>query len=275
MRVVSIASHRLVEVLESLCPTSMAEGWDNAGLLLPPPSRDHAVRAVLLCIDLSEAVLEEAARAGVGLVVAYHPPIFTPQKRFDPESARDRTLLRAIREGVAVWSPHTALDAIPGGVNDWLAEGIGPGERSPIHASASVPEGFEGAGAGRLLQLSPPTVLSVIVARLKEHLGLAHLRVATAPTHAGGVPITSVALCAGAGGSLFAEVDRASLYVTGEMRHHDVLARLAEGSSVILSEHTHTERGYLPRFAHLLDERLEGAVEILVSARDRDPLVVV
>jgi dinuclear metal center YbgI/SA1388 family protein len=272
---VPIACHRLVEVLESLCPTGLAESWDNVGLLLPPPNREQAIRTVLLCIDLSEQVLEEAAQAGAGLVVAYHPPLFSPQKRFDPGSARDRTTLRAIREGIAVWSPHTALDAIPGGVNDWLAEGIGAGEVEPIHDSASVPEGFEGAGAGRLLQLSPPTVLSVIVERLKEHLGVSHLRVAMASTHAGGVPITSVALCAGAGGSLFAEVDRADLYVTGEMRHHDVLVRLAQGSSVVLSEHTHTERGYLPRFAHLLDERLEGAVEILVSARDRDPLVVV
>jgi len=115
-------------------------------------------------------------------------------------------------------------------------------------------------------------LLAEAVTRLKAHLGLASLRVATAGTHAAGTPIKRIAVCAGAGGSLFEKVHDADLFVTGEMRHHDVLAKLRAGSSVILSEHTHTERGFLPEFGRRLQSLAEGAIEVLVSERDRDPL---
>ncbi|MEI9950126.1 MAG: Nif3-like dinuclear metal center hexameric protein [Pseudomonadota bacterium] len=136
-------------------------------------------------------------------------------------------------------------------------------------------------GAGRLLELDTPISMSEAVKRLKAHLELASVRVATAGTHAAGTPIARIAVCAGAGGSLFERASRsaagekardADLFVTGEMRHHDVLAKLRAGSSVILSEHTHTERGYLPEFGRRLESLAEGRLEVLVSERDRDPL---
>jgi len=127
-------------------------------------------------------------------------------------------------------------------------------------------------GAGRLLQLDAPISLGEAVTRLKTHLELATVRVATAAIHAAGTPIARIALCAGAGGSLFEQVHDADLFVTGEMRHHDVLAKLRAGSSVLLSEHTHTERGFLPEFARRLQSLAEGRIEVLVSERDQDPL---
>jgi putative NIF3 family GTP cyclohydrolase 1 type 2 len=62
------------------------------------------------------------------------------------------------------------------------------------------------------------------------------------------------------------------VYVTGELSHHAVLARLAAGSSVILAEHSSSERGYLPKYAQKLAELADGALEVLVSERDREPL---
>jgi putative NIF3 family GTP cyclohydrolase 1 type 2 len=79
-------------------------------------------------------------------------------------------------------------------------------------------------------------------------------------------------LCAGSGGSLFESVRGVDLFVTGEMRHHDVLAKVRAGSSVILAEHTHTERGFLPELAQRIRELAAGELLVLVSARDADPL---
>ena len=129
-----------------------------------------------------------------------------------------------------------------------------------------------GVGAGRLLELETPISLSEAVTRLKAHLELASVRVATAATHTAGARIARIAVCAGAGGSLFEKVHGADLFVTGEMRHHDVLAKLRAGSSVILSEHTHTERGYLPEFGRRLEALADGQIEVLVSETDADPL---
>jgi putative NIF3 family GTP cyclohydrolase 1 type 2 len=101
------------------------------------------------------------------------------------------------------------------------------------------------------------------------------LRVAASSAHAAGALISRIAVCAGAGGSLFETVHDADLFVTGELSHHGVLAKLRAGSSVILSEHTHTERGFLPEFARQLEQAAEGAIEVLVSRRDADPLCTV
>jgi dinuclear metal center YbgI/SA1388 family protein len=127
-------------------------------------------------------------------------------------------------------------------------------------------------GAGRLLQLDTPITVNEAVARLKAHLKVPTLRVASSSAHAAGAPLTRVAVCAGAGGSLFERVNGVDLFVTGEMRHHDVVSKLQQGASVILSEHTHTERGFLPEFGQRLSELARGALEVFVSERDRDPL---
>ena len=80
-------------------------------------------------------------------------------------------------------------------------------------------------------------------------------------------------MCAGSGKGVFEQAPGFDLYVTGELPHHSVLALLAEGASVVLGEHSSSERGYLPhRLARRLAERAEGALEAIVSEVDREPL---
>jgi dinuclear metal center YbgI/SA1388 family protein len=252
-----------VGLLDRLAPPELAEEWDNVGLLLAP-SRSRPIERVLLTIDLTEAVLDEALEQHVEAIVAYHPPIFTKLKRLVPDDARQRVLLRAIEQGLVVYSPHTALDAVSGGVNDWLAAAFESSSKRAI-----LPRGdAEGVGQGRFVELAEPIALDLIVARVKAHLGIAAVRVAASARHAEGGPIGSVSLCAGAGGSVLSEAP-ADLYLTGEMRHHDVLAAVERGSSVILCEHTNSERGYLAHFAELLQDQ---GLAVRVSKRDRDPL---
>lgn len=117
----------LIEAVESIAPPSYAESWDRVGL--------HVGRAeselrgpVLLTIDLLEPVLDEAIELGAGMIVAYHPPIWDALGRVTGATPKERIVLRAIESGIAVYSPHTALDAAPGGVTDWLCEGVSGGE---------------------------------------------------------------------------------------------------------------------------------------------------
>jgi dinuclear metal center YbgI/SA1388 family protein len=261
----------VLALLERLAPLNLAEEWDNVGLLLEPSAAaQRPIARAFLCIDLSESVLDEALGAGADFLIAYHPPLFRGLKRLRASTAEDRVLLRALEAGLAVYSPHTALDAAVGGVNDWLASAFGPGRCTPLVAPQAAPNAE--FGAGRLLQLDTPISVMDAVARLKAHLGVATLRVATSGTHAAGTPIARIAVCAGAGGSLFEKVRAADLFVTGEMRHHDVLTKIRQGSSVLLSEHTHTERGFLPSFARRLEAAAEGQLQVLVSQVDADPL---
>jgi dinuclear metal center YbgI/SA1388 family protein len=373
-------SRTLAEIqscLERIAPLHLAEDWDNVGLLVEPSGGlSRPIRHALLCVDLGEAVLDEALSSNADLVVAYHPPLFKGLKRLRASSPEERVLVRALEAKIASYSPHTALDAASGGVNDWLARGLGPGKSSPLAphtgeatefklvvfvprshltelrsalsrelgagqignysecsfelegkgsffgSDAATPAVGErgrlefveevrlemrcergalrdlerviaahhpyeepawdvypltrvtppSVGAGRLLELAQPLSLEGAVERLKAHLALPTLRVASSGRQTAGAPIQRVAVCAGAGGSLFERVSGVDLFVTGEMRHHDVLAKLRAGASVILSEHTHTERGFLPELGQRLAELTGGELAITISTRDADPL---
>jgi dinuclear metal center YbgI/SA1388 family protein len=123
--------------LESFAPPSLSESWDNVGLLLGADG--WAAARVLLTIDLTERVLEEAIAARAGLVITYHPPIFAPLKRITDAPGKERIVLGAARAGVAIHCPHTALDACSGGVNDWLAEGLGRGDVRALGPHEALP----------------------------------------------------------------------------------------------------------------------------------------
>lgn len=113
----------LIRAVESIAPPSLAEPWDNVGLILG--DRSAALRGpAMLTIDLTDAVASEAIEHNAGAIVCYHPPIFTPIKRLTADSARGRVLLRVLDAGIAVYSAHTALDAAAGGVTDWLMSAI-------------------------------------------------------------------------------------------------------------------------------------------------------
>lgn len=256
----------LLALLEQLAPLNLAADWDNVGLLLEPSeAAARSFERLFLCIDLTDGVLSEALELHADFIVAYHPPIFRGLKRLRASRVGERVLVRGLEAGVAVYSPHTALDATPNGVNDWLARGVGSGRCTPLVPDATRSD----AGAGRLLELDTPTSLHDVVSRLKAHLAVETLRVAEQEN---AKLITRVALCAGSGGSLFERVHGVDLFVTGEMRHHDVLDKVRSGSSVILAEHTHTERGFLPELAQRIKSLANGRVQVLVSARDADPL---
>ena len=116
------------EAMNRIAPTQMAQDWDNVGLLIGDP--DTPVERVLLCIDLAEPVLDEAARHHCGMVVAYHPPLFKAIQKLTPATAP--IVWRAARMGMAVYSPHTALDVAPGGTNDVLADMLGLVDCEPL-----------------------------------------------------------------------------------------------------------------------------------------------
>ncbi len=370
----SISWSELVDVLESLAPLRHAESWDKVGVQIE--GRKRRIREAYLTIDLTEAVVDEVVSSGADAVVTYHPFIFDPLTALRRDDPKGRSVLTLVEKGVSVYSPHTALDTAPGGVNDWLAEAFPKAKVEPLMATSEHPRGqemklvvftprkavpalraglgavglgviglydlcafgvegtgsFRGApecrpavgragrleeveevrlemvmprsamrdavdvigrlhpyeepafdfyelaprplkdvGAGRWVRLPRPLSLATVVKRVKEHLGVAHLRVSEAP--AGAKRISTVALCAGAGGSVLAKT-KADLWLTGEMRHHDVLAASERGIHVVLSEHTHTERGYLPRFKARLDAACAGRVRWRVSRRDSSPLRV-
>jgi dinuclear metal center YbgI/SA1388 family protein len=127
----------IVRILEQIAPTHGAESWDNVGLLAGDPQQ--TVSRILLTIDYTAEVAAEAKRLGCELVISYHPPIFQPIKRLTSPSL----IFDAIRNGIAIYSPHTALDVADGGTNDVLADAIGIIDRQPLRATSGQAGGYK------------------------------------------------------------------------------------------------------------------------------------
>ncbi|MBQ8337335.1 MAG: Nif3-like dinuclear metal center hexameric protein [Bacteroidaceae bacterium] len=104
-------------------PLPLQEGYDNAGLQIG--LTDAEVTGVLLCLDVTEAVIDEAVASGCNLIVSHHPLIFSPLKRITGRSYVERCVMKALRNGVAVYSSHTNMDSANGGVNHRIAEILG------------------------------------------------------------------------------------------------------------------------------------------------------
>ena len=119
----------LLTALADIAPLHLAEPWDNVGLLAGDP--DQPLTRALLTIDMTATVVAEACARNCQAIVAYHPPIFRPLKRIDSASP----LALAIRSDLAIYSPHTALDAAEGGTNDVLADAIAMTSRAPLRLS--------------------------------------------------------------------------------------------------------------------------------------------
>jgi len=252
----------VVDILREIAPLELAADWDNTGLLVEPRAGRRRVARVLLCIDLTAAVVAEARSQRCDLVVAYHPPIFQGLKRVLASEGRQNVIAQVLAADLAVYSPHTALDAAPGGLAEWLAEIVVGGE---------APKEMRVCGDGdygRVVMPARALPFRTLVQRVKKACGLKLLQVAR-PDRAK-ANVRSVAVAAGAGGSVL-RGSGAEVWVTGELSHHDALAAVANGVSVVLAGHSRTERPYLRVLQKRLARAFDGDLLVRVSRADADP----
>lgn len=131
-----------------------------------------------------------------------------------------------------------------------------------------------GHGYGRLTTLDQPMTIQDVVRLIKSHLKLIFVRLALGYGKTTASHVQTIALCAGSGGSVLRGV-KADLYLTGEMSHHEVLDAVQNGTSVVLCDHSNTERGFLAILRQTLDVLFENRINIQISCVDRDPLEIV
>lgn len=268
--------------MERIAPVRLAEQWDNVGLLIesPLPPKPGANR-ILLTNDLTTAVTDEALRTQTSFIVTYHPTIFRPLRSLTLSKPLQANLLRCAANGISVYSPHTALDSVHGGINDWLGNGIvtslppKPNDE-PGKVSVLSPDKIDdaGGGLGRLVTLPSPITMMELQERIKKHLKLQHIQVAYPDGRTGEeADVRTISICAGSGGSVLVGT-KADVYWTGELQHHEVLASIASGHYVVLCGHTNTERGYLPTLGkRLLDELKVESNELQTSDPDAASLL--
>ena len=256
----------LLAVLEEIARPSLAESWDNVGLMVGDPQQE--ISKVLVSLDPSEEIFAEAEDKGCDALVTHHPLIFKPLQAIRTDQVSGRLLARALVAGIGVIGCHTNLDKVAGGVNDILATELGLAESRVL---AEDPAGGE-VGFGRIGNLAEPVSFQEFIDRLLDVLELATVKVA------GPVPdrIERVAVCGGSGSELamFAAEAGAQVFVTGEVKHST--ARWAEdaGFCVIDGGHFSTENLVVPALVQALVNGLEKqglAVEVIATEVQKSP----
>lgn len=113
----------IIEAIELLAPLSVQESWDNSGLQVGDPNA--LVKAALITIDVTEAIIDEALALGCGLIIAHHPLIFSGLKRLTGKSDVERAVIKAVQNNIAVYSAHTNIDLVSEGVSHKMAQKLG------------------------------------------------------------------------------------------------------------------------------------------------------
>ncbi len=243
-----------VAQMERIAPKALALEFDNPGLLIEP---DHAeISRVLVALDCTKAVAEEAAEWGADLVLTHHPLFFHPVSKLsysDPATVAACVLLR---HGIGLFAAHTNLDAAPGGVNDTLCSLFDIREAIPFDE-----------GVGRVGQLKEPETLQSLVKRAETILGT-QVRFSGDPEQA----VSRVAVMGGSGGSSVAAAAEqgADVLLTGELKHSDVLDAQMLGLSLIVAGHYETETVVLEPLMKRLQNDCFG-VQYQLSRTDGSP----
>ena len=248
----------IIAGLETLAPGRLAEDWDNVGLQVGHPQ--WPAGRVLVALDPTPAVVEEAIRDGAHAIVTHHPLLFRPLRNLNLATVTGALIQRLIEKRVAVIAAHTNLDSVPGGINDVLVEMLSLKNISVLQPVADDAR----AGLGRVGQLPQPLAFETLVGEIKARLGLSHLRYAGQPEK----HVRRVAVCSGSGGSLvnlFLD-SPADVYVTGDVRYHDAREIEAHRRGVIDIGHFESERIIVRHLAQRLTEwlthkGLEAAVQ--------------
>lgn len=206
---------KLLQQFDEFWHRAAAEEWDRVGLTVGNPESD--VTRILVSVDLTEAVIEEAIASGVHLILTHHPLLLRGVESVTEDQLKGNLIAKLIKADIATFSAHTNADVQTDGATTELAKLLGLGKLEPLIPSAA------GFGLGLLGTLPNPITLQEFASLVSKQLPKTARRVAF--SGAAGRIISRVALCSGAGDSLLPQVIKsdADVFVTSDLRHHPAL----------------------------------------------------
>ncbi|MDO4546626.1 MAG: Nif3-like dinuclear metal center hexameric protein [Clostridia bacterium] len=243
----------IYDIIDEFAPFNTQEEWDNAGILAG--SKNAGVARILCALDLTQGVIDEAVRLDAELIVTHHPILFHARKNLTTDDPEGLLLCSLARSGKALIAAHTNFDKASGGVNCVLAQALGLEDIKPLEGGLRI-----GTWKGTF-------------ARLCENVA-SSLNCVVRPYGDAGASVQSVAVCGGAGGSLWkmAREAGADAYVTGEIHHNDALDMTAWGLVGCEAGHFHTENPSVKAMKTALQNRLdELQYDIMVFNSDYKP----
>lgn len=255
----------ITAAIETFAPPSLQEGYDNTGFQTGNP--DAEATGALLCIDATEAIIDEALAKGCNLVISHHPLLFRATKCVIGRDRPERVLAKAIRNDITIYSSHTAMDAAVGGVSWRMAAKLGvenPSVLVPTHPGAQT-------GLGVVGNLPAPLTPAQLAGLVKKAFSVPVVRMSA--QHPANTPITRVALCGGAAGEFAPQAIAAGAqaYITADCKHNQFLDH-THRLLLIDAGHFETEACTKEIFFDILTEKFPNFA-VCYSDFEKNPII--
>ncbi len=257
----SMTVAEIAGIIAEVAPPTTAAAWDNVGLQVG--DAEAVVDTVLVTLDVTAAVVDEATEAGAQLIVSHHPLIFDPLTSVLADDITGRLVIRLLGAGISLYAAHTNVDAAAEvGTAAALARVLDVRDTRPLVVE-------DGVGFGAMGGLADGLSLERFVGLVRERLRPSRL---TVVGECAG-PVRTVALMPGSGGDAVrpAAAAEADALVCGDLKHHDALDALTLGLVVVDAGHYATELPVVKSIASLLEEQCGGAANIISSRVVTDP----
>ena len=235
----------IMTILEQLAPKRLAEKWDNPGLQVGSP--EQSVSKILVCLDVSQPVVDMAIEIGADMIISHHPVmLFKGLMNIRTDLYDGKMLQDLLSHNIAVYSAHTNLDIAQGGCNDLLAELCGLKRVTGFVPCEDNDKDF----MGRIGYLEKPVALQDYARQLCASLNAKHVRV----VKGGQEKVSKVAVCSGAGADFISKAafKGADLYITGDLKYHEAQQAVKLGINIIDAGHFATEYPMVKSLANYL-----------------------
>ncbi len=254
----------IVSEIEKYAPLHLQESYDNAGYMCGSP--ENEITGILLAIDITDRVVEEAIGNGCNLIISHHPIIFRGIKSLTPDTFVNRALIKAIRNDITIYAAHTNMDSATNGVSMMMAEKIGLRDCRIL-----LPKEDEDCGLGIYGELENETDPIEFIKTVKKQFQCQAVKHSAICKSA----IKRVAVCGGAGAEFIERAIKvgADIYITGDIKHHDWYR--AENRIIIADiGHYESEQFTKELFFNILKKKITNFA-LLYSKCDKNPVFVI
>jgi dinuclear metal center YbgI/SA1388 family protein len=252
----------ICNLLEEFAPLSYQEPYDNAGLTIG--KREMILTGVMVCLDVSEPVIDEALELGCNMIVSHHPLIFRGIKSLTGFGRIDECIVKAIKNDIAIYSGHTNVDSVLNGVNGKISEKLGLKNVRFLAPKSSD----EFSGMGILGDLETENVEIEFLKRFKDIFGCKTIQ-HSAMT---GKPVKRVAICGGSGSEFIKNAidSGATVFITGEAKFHEFFTE-GTGIMLVVAGHYETEQFTKELFLELISKKFPKFA-VHVSTVEKNPI---
>ena len=257
--------NEVMKILETLSPVVFAEKWDNVGLLVG--REDKTVQKVMLALDATDDVVEQAVLQGVDLLVTHHPLLFSSIKRITEADFIGRRLLKLIKNDICYYAMHTNFDVM--GMADAAADALGLQHCEVL--DITYEDEISKEGIGRIGRLPCKMSLTDMAQHCKKAFEIDNVRVYGEAD----MEIETVAIVPGSGKDYIdtAIAKQADVFITGDIGHHNGLDALEQGLSIIDAGHFGVEKIFVPYMEEFFSNQMPGLA--VVKAVQDAPFFVI